>query len=163
MSFECGSSMTSIIVEWPEPTVLVLDRGERVCTRPCWPFNGIDTMSASESGCRLTSESCPTLEKTCSTLGSTVRWRAFWLKTKKYKPPGSAALSIHPHATRNFFAPQGSSVGSQLGSQTRNFLKVPHNRDCLVCAIFNAKVLLVHFCCLYLCAPTKRDKVLKMF
>jgi hypothetical protein len=67
----------------------------------------------------------PPFRKTCSTLGSAVRWHAFWLKTIKYKgtwvrryhiiklfhyiildtdkPPGSADLSIHPHGTQNLF------------------------------------------------------------
>ncbi len=42
----------------------------------------IDTMSVRESGSRLTSESCPDSENTCSTLGSVVRWDTVWFKKK---------------------------------------------------------------------------------
>ncbi len=45
----------------------------------------IETMSARVSGSRLTSESCPAREKTCSTLASDARWQAVCLKTRKCK------------------------------------------------------------------------------
>jgi cell division protein FtsL len=50
-------------------------RGERGCTcAQYWCLltlsMSIDTMSASDSWCKLTSESCPTRQKTCSTLAS---------------------------------------------------------------------------------------------
>jgi hypothetical protein len=48
-------------------------------------LTNIETMSARVSGSRSTSESCPTREKTCSTLTSDVRWHTVCLKTTKCK------------------------------------------------------------------------------
>jgi hypothetical protein len=53
----------------------------------------IDTMSVRVSGSRLTSESYPDHETSCSTLVSAARWDSVYLKTKKCK--GNRTRNFH--------------------------------------------------------------------
>ena len=69
----------------------------------------IETMSVRESGSRLTSESCPTREKTWFTLVSTVRWHVVSFKTTKCK--GNRIRSWHV-ISNSFSTPSDTILGN---------------------------------------------------
>ena len=76
----------------------------------------IETMSVRGSGSRLTYESCPVREKTCSTLDSTVRWHVVWLKTTKCKGNRIRNWHCHKHIISNSFSTPSSTLTKRYHS-----------------------------------------------